>query len=140
MPIEEKTEDLGLKQGIFAGLAVLAIITVGVFTGYFLSQKTGGGKVTMVAPGSQSGGKEIGSTDVKTFKDTAIGVIESGGLDGEGTHKLIREGGPSQTAYLTSSIIDLDQFEGKKVQIWGETFKGQKAGWLMDVGRIKILE
>jgi hypothetical protein len=29
---------------------------------------------------------------------------------------------------------------GKKVQVWGETFKGQKAGWLMDVGRIKALE
>ena len=27
-----------------------------------------------------------------------------------------------------------------EVQIWGETFKGQKAGWLMDVGRIKVIE
>ncbi len=69
-----------------------------------------------------------------------MGTLEKGGIDGEGTHKLIREGGESQTAYLTSSIIDLDPLVGKKVQVWGETFKGQKAGWLMDVGRVKVLE
>jgi len=34
----------------------------------------------------------------------------------------------------------LDQFVGRKIQIWGETYKAQKAGWLMDVGRVKILE
>jgi hypothetical protein len=26
------------------------------------------------------------------------------------------------------------------VKVWGETFKGQKAGWLMDVGRVKVME
>jgi len=66
--------------------------------------------------------------------------LEKNGLDGEGTHRLIREGGPSQTAYVTSSTLDLDQFAGRKVQVWGETFRAQKAGWLMDIGRLKILE
>lgn len=123
---------------IMFGLIVVLILGAGVLTGWILS-----GRVTgplQLAPGAEQKGSEVGSTDVKTFKDTATGVIEKGGLDGEGTHKLIREGGPSQTAFLTSSIIDLDQFAGKKVQVWGETFKGQKAAWLMDVGRIKILE
>jgi hypothetical protein len=127
------------KQGIVLGIVLLLIIGAGIFSGYLLSGRIGGG-ISQMAPGAKLEGKEVGSTDEKTFKDTATGVLEKGGIDGEGTHKLIREGGPSQTAYLTSSIIDLDQFAGKKVQVWGETFSGQKAGWLMDVGRVKILE
>ena len=76
------------------------------------------------------------------FRSTAQGKIEinDNGDIVEGSHKLLRPGGPSQTAYLTSSVLDLNQFKGKCVQVWGETFASQKAGWLMDVGRIKILE
>lgn len=83
---------------------------------------------------------EVGSTDTKTFRDQATGTLESGGLNGEGTHKLIREGGSSQTMYLISSVVDLETFVGKKVQVWGETIRGQKAAWLMDVGRVKLVE
>lgn len=136
----EETEEIkkkNIRQFLLPSLLVVAIIGAGVLTGFFLSKKVAS---PTMAPGTVQEGKEMGSPDIKTFKDTATGVIEKGGLNGEGTHKLIREGGPSQTAYLTSSIIDLDQFVGKKVQVWGETFKGQKAGWLMDVGRVKILE
>ena len=85
-------------------------------------------------------GEEVGSTDTKTFKDEAEGTIEDGGVNGEGTHKLIRTGGASQTAALTSSVIDLDEFVGQKVHIWGESFGSTKAAWLMDVGRIKVIE
>lgn len=136
----EETEEIkkkNIRQLLLPLLLVVGIIGAGVLTGFFLSKKVAS---PTMAPGAVQEGKEVGSTDIKTFKDTAIGVIEKGGLNGEGTHKLIREGGPSQTAYLTSSIIDLDQFLGKKVQVWGETFKGQKAGWFMDIGRVKILE
>lgn len=136
----EETEEIkkkNIRQLLLPLLLVVGIIGAGVLTGFFLSKKVAS---PTMAPGAVQEGKEVGSTDIETFKDTATGVIEKGGLNGEGTHKLIREGGPSQTAYLTSSIIDLDQFIGKKVQVWGETFKGQKAGWLMDVGRVKILE
>ena len=127
------------KKGIILGAVVLVIIGVGIFTGYLLSSRSAGGGVAL-GPGVEQKGSEVGSVDVKTFKDTAEGVLEKGGIDGEGTHKLIREGGPSQTAYLTSSVINLDQFVGKKVQVWGETFAGQKAAWLMDVGRVKKLD
>ena len=136
----EETEEIkkkNIRQLLLPLLLVVGIIGAGVLTGFFLSKKVAS---PTMAPGAVQEGKEVGSTDIETFKDTATGVIEKGGLNGEGTHKLIREGGPSQTAYLTSSIIDLDQFIGKKVQVWGETFKGQKAAWLMDVGRVKILE
>lgn len=122
-------------------LLTILVIGLGVITGYFLSNKLmKEGKTGTVGVISEVvKGKEYGMVDV-SGKDTAMGVVEVGGLNGEGTHKLLREGGPSQTVYLTSSAVDLDLFNGKKVQIWGETFRGQKTGWFMDVLKIKPLE
>lgn len=132
-----------LGKAIVIPLAIL-IVALGTFTGYWF---VGRGQVAVSEGGSgviaESAivkGAEFGFKDASTFKDTAEGVVEAGGVDGEGTHRLIREGGPSQTVYLISSVLDMDQFVGKKVQIWGETNKAQKAAWLMDVGRVKILE
>lgn len=127
----------------FPFLPLVLVIVLGIISGFVLSKISGRGKGLsgggVVAPEQIKPGSEFGSKN-QAFKDTTAGVLEKGGVDGEGTHHLIREGGPSQTAYLTSSVLDLDQFVGKKVQVWGETFQGQKAGWLMDVGRLKILE
>jgi hypothetical protein len=88
--------------------------------------------------GSIQPGDEFGSKD-EAFDSHAVGYIEEGGLDGEGSHKLLRPGGDNQTVYLTSSVTDLDLFVGMEVEVWGETFKGQKAGWFMDVGRVKVV-
>ncbi len=123
-------------------LILAAIILVGLFSGYGLySFKTNGtirlaGKdVEIIKTPSEEGVK-----DASTFRDTATGMVQEndGKITNEGTHVLIR-GDASQNAYLTSSVIDLSKYIGKKVQVWGETFKGQKAGWLMDVGRIKVV-
>lgn len=84
-------------------------------------------------------GQYYGDTG-KTFTDDATGTVVSGGINGEGTHTLQREGGKSQYAALTSSTVDLDLFVGKKVEIQGETNSSTKAGWFLDVGVIKILE
>lgn len=123
-------------------IAAVLIILAGGVTGYLLSRRA-----SPSGPASETAGKksvqtatEIGSTDTKTFSDTATGVLEKGGSNGEGTHKLIRDGGPSQTVYLISSIVDLDEYVGKKMQIFGQTINAQKVGWLMDVGRLKLLE
>jgi len=136
------------KGILIPSLIILAIVAVGTVTGYFLSQKFG--LTSAVTESKQliggaeliQGPKEVGIKDEAAFKDTAQGKIEvnDNGDIPEGSHKLLRPGGPSQTAYLTSSVLDLNQFRGKCVQVWGETFAGQKAGWLMDVGRIKILD
>jgi Rieske Fe-S protein len=78
--------------------------------------------------------------DVKTFRDQAEGVIEKNeGTNqyGQGTHKLARSGGQSQTAYLVSSVVDLDQYLGKNVVVYGETFSSTQVGWLMDVGKVE---
>lgn len=134
-----------VKNTLVPGLVILLVILAGVGTGWYLSETGGGGILPTkieVAPGAkvESGGKEVGLEDTATFRDKAEGVLEKGGIEGEGTHHLVRDGGPSQNVYLTSSVIDLDQFVSKKVEVWGETNKGDKAGWLMDVGKIKILE
>lgn len=84
-------------------------------------------------------GKVYGNVS-KAFKDSATGTIEKGSINGEGTHILVREGGLSQRASLTSSVVDLDLFVGKKVEIKGETNASTKTSWLLDVGTIKIID
>lgn len=84
-------------------------------------------------------GKLYGDTDT-TFKDSATGTIEKGSINGVGTHILNRDGGVSQRASLTSSVVDLDLFVGKKVEVKGQTNSSSKTAWLMDVGSIKVLE
>ncbi len=134
-------------------LTILGVVAVmaGIATGYggfrlrakslgLSNPLTGGEQIDRVADENTiQKGDIFGVQDPKTFKDSAEGYLESGGIDGEGSHKLVRPGGDSQTVYLTSSITDLDKFTGMEVKIWGETFKGQKAGWLMDVGRVEII-
>lgn len=137
--LENKSPGLGFKEVLLPVIIILLIIAAGGLTGRFLANRggflTGGAEVIQ-------GSKEVGIKDEKTFRDTASGKLEANGTAevSEGSHKLLRPGGPSQTAYLTSSVIDLDQFVGKCIQVWGETFAAQKAGWLMDVGRAKILD
>jgi hypothetical protein len=84
-------------------------------------------------------GKSYGNTG-QNFKDSAFGTIKKGGINGVGTHTLLREGGVTQSAALTSSVIDLDLFNDKKVEVKGETNATSKAGWFLDVGVIKIVE
>ena len=37
-------------------------------------------------------------------------------------------------------VLDLQGYVGKKVEVWGETIGAKQAGWLMDVGKIRIIE
>lgn len=121
---------------------VALIVGLGTITGYFLSGSKTGQKLVSEKgiPKIIKTEKTVGSTDVKTFRDKAEGILEKGGIDGEGTHKLVRDPKrPDQNVYMTSSVINLDDYIGKKVRVWGETFAAQKAGWLMDVGKIELL-
>lgn len=139
------TEGVKVHQGQ-KWLMIAVAIVLGVGSGYGLfklapanPQTAGVSKKGELTAGIKVG-DVYGNADEKTFRDSAEGVIERGTESGEGSHSLLRPGGPSKTANLTSSIIDLDQFVGHRVEIWGETFSAQKSGWLMDVGRIKVLE
>lgn len=129
------------SKDVLMVLLAFLVIGAGVLTGWLLSGASKGKNQTPVSlGGAVRNKKEAGISDEKVFKDTAQGVLRQGGVNGEGTHHLEREGGPSQYVYLTSSVIDLDSFVDKNVQVWGETIKAAKAGWLMDVGKVKILD
>ena len=122
-------------------LVLVVLIAAGIGTGYLLSSREAGPAPTARNVGEEevTKGMTVGIADEKTFKDSAEGKVVKGGLDGEGSHHLERPGGDSQSVYLTSSIVDLDKFVGREVQVWGETFSAKKAGWLMDVGKVKVL-
>ncbi len=123
---------------------IVLISILGVVSGYLLFSFTGKKEMFKTSFSDQGSMTEVksvvGSKDTQTFRDSAKGKLEKGSLDGEGTHKLIRSGGESQTVYLTSSVLNLDDFIGKNVRVWGETHAAKKAGWFMDVGRVEILE
>jgi hypothetical protein len=122
---------------------VIALI-VGVASGYVLSGRKGdiGSTLTSGAVDSSkiSKGTIVGSNDTATFKDITSGTLANGGIDGEGQFHLVRPGGDSQNVYLTSSSVDLSKFVNKKIKVWGQTQTAQYAGWLMDVGRVEVLE
>jgi len=140
-----------MKTSKLAMILFLVAILAGIGTGtglFKLSAKSGLGSkfgvstapIAQVAGNNINEGEIFGSPDESTFKDSAEGYLELGGVNGEGSHHLLRAGGPTQTVYLTSSMTDLDKFQGMEVKLWGETFKAQNAGWLMDVGRVQVVK
>lgn len=142
-PIMKKLPMKNTKGTVVTVLISLFVVLAGIGTGWFIS----GRSLAQTAEGpsaeiSGAGGDkmEAGITDEETFKDSAEGLLLEGGIDGEGTHHLDRDLGPEKHVYLTSTVIDLESFVDKKVTVWGETVTAQKAGWLMDVGKIKVIE
>lgn len=122
---------------------IVLVGILGVGSGFLIAKGTT--KMTSEQSGTVgkaqvSKGESFGSNDTKTFKDTAEGVLKEGGIDGEGQFHLERPGGKSQYVYLTSSAVDLSLVVGRKIKVWGQTFAAEKAGWLMDVGKIEVLE
>lgn len=137
------------KGAIKSALIIVLIIVAGIGSGWGITYAAKGSTATgglnlktsdQVAQSGVKAGDIVGVQDEKTFKDKTEGVLVEGGADGEGSHHLLRPGGPDQNVYLTSSTVDLSLFVGNKVEVMGETFAAQRAGWLMDVGRVKVLE
>lgn len=139
--------DQSSNSPFFSLKLIIILIIVGILgvgSGYLLVNKGANlnpsGTGQKGAGSSVSKGTVIGSDDLKTFKDQVEGVLQNGGIDGEGQYHLVRPGGDSQNVYLTSSVVDLSKFTKRKIKVWGETQKAKKAGWLMDVGRVEVLE
>lgn len=123
---------------------LIVVILLGVGTGYGIYAKKTAGTIYLAGKDVEvvKTATEEGVKDASAFKDNAMGMLEAnnGKFTDEGTHVLHQKPGDvSQDVYLTSSVVDMSKYAGKKVQVWGETFQGEKAGWLMDVGRIKAL-
>ncbi|KKU25622.1 MAG: hypothetical protein UX37_C0017G0014 [Microgenomates group bacterium GW2011_GWA2_46_16] len=144
IPMEPKQKNKLLLPLILIG------ILAGLATGFFVAQKrlTPSGTTNTMTGTPQAltsatnvkVGDIFGSADEKTFRDQAEGILASGGIEGEGSHHIERGENKSQWVYVTSSVVDLDLLVGDRVGVWGETNQGKKAGWLMDVGRLKVLE
>ncbi|MCR4305940.1 MAG: hypothetical protein NUV73_02550 [Candidatus Daviesbacteria bacterium] len=119
---------------------VIAALVLGTLTGYVLSTKNSGSQVSSLVAGKPKSAQQ----DTRTFRDFAEGTIKlkaqpKGSEEyTEGTHLLVREG--AVPVALTSSVVDLSEYEGKKVKVLGETQKALKEGWLMDVGRVEEIE
>lgn len=141
---EEKSSQITKITKHFSSMsparAILVVVgtsvLLGVITGYILSSKGG----SAVTPLGTIGAPTAPQQDTKTFRDFAEGVIKakpqpSEGEYTEGTHTLQREG--AVPVALTSSVVDLSKYEGKKVKVYGETQKALKEGWLMDVGKVE---
>ncbi|KKQ97440.1 MAG: hypothetical protein UT24_C0008G0050 [Candidatus Woesebacteria bacterium GW2011_GWB1_39_12] len=136
------------KKMVSLVLASFLVVLAGVGSGWFLSgrglsAKLGTKKVETGTPkGVVTNENEAGITDESVFteKQSPEGILVEGGIKGEGTHHLDRGLGEDKYVYLTSTVIDLQSFVGKKVKVWGETLSALQAGWLMDVGKIKVIE
>jgi len=132
----ETEEVKGVTYVSFFTMIAIAVV-IGAVLGFGFSRfnkKTTNSVDSKVKNTAQS----AGIVDKKTFKDSVEGILREGGIDGEGNFHIERPGGVSQNVYLTSSTVDLSIYIGKKVKVWGQTFSGQKAGWLMDVGLVEI--
>ena len=148
-PVEEPLiHDFAKSSKLYFSNKVVGVFVVvfvlGLVSGYLLTTiRVGSSSVNPISAitntSSVAKGTIEGSSDTKTFSDTAEGTLKSGGIDGEGAYHLERPGGESQNVYLTSSIVDLSKYVNAKVKVWGQTQKAQVAGWLMDVGRIQVL-
>lgn len=139
-PLRKAPSKINLSKAL-PFLIIIIIVGAGIFSGLVLSSRN--------KSAAQSAIKEEDLTPQakesfnQTFRDEAEGTIEKNDeLDkyAQGTHKLIRPGGEDQTAFLTSSVLDLDEFVGKKVKVFGETFGSSQVGWLMDVGKVEVIE
>src|SRR3990172_1129159 len=134
-----KRENLGKFLPI---IIVVVVVAAGIFSGLVFSSRNKNAKSQAKAAidEEQLTGEQKQSF-AQTFRDEAEGTIEKNDkLDkyAQGTHKLIRPGGEDQTAYLTSTVLDLDEYVGKNVKVFGETFGSSQVGWLMDVGKVEV--
>lgn len=141
-----QNQDLMSKKTKKAFLIICSVaILAGIMTGFGAFKLKNKGVAQTQVQNITADSNKIKNGDVfgvqnkDTFLDNATGYVEKGGVEGEGSHKLLREGGASQTVALTSSVVDLDKLAGMEVKLYGETNKAEKAGWFMDVGRVEVV-
>lgn len=122
-------------------LVGIVVVIAGLGTGYGLSGASA--KSTNSPATAQVAEKTVdseGRVDESVLSGPEQGVLREGGIDGEGTHYLDRGLGAEKYIYLLSTVLDLNSFVDKKVEVQGQTLGADKAGWLMDVVRVKVIE
>lgn len=126
---------------LFVGI-ILASVVLGLTSGYILAKSGKSSQGSITSPSVSNQTPKTAAQDNRTFRDFAQGTLVKRPAPKnpdeyvEGTHMLIRDG--AVPVALTSSVVDLSQYEGKKVKVFGETQKAIKEGWLMDVGKVEV--
>lgn len=139
-PVAKKFKFSDPQTKIFLSVLFVALIA-GIGTGYVLATSNSPTSSKIGSQISLNGPPKAADQDTKTFRDFAEGTIQKkpdpkpGDDYGEGTHLLVRTN--AVPVALTSSVVDLSLYEGKKVKVYGETQKAIKEGWLMDVGKVE---
>lgn len=123
---------------------VVVIVLAGIYSGLVISSIS---KSKSLSQSLVSEEEELPEEKKQEYqmvtRDQAEGTLEKNDKfeeTAQGQWKLIRPGGESQTAYLTSSYLDLDEYVGKKVKVFGETLGSDKVGWLMDVAKVEVTD
>jgi len=142
LPQNSIASKLSNLKGSLPILIIVVALIAGVLTGHSLATK-GGGAAILANPGNLTqAAPKAAAQDNTTFKDFAEGTLQKKPAPtseddySEGTDILVRPN--AQPVTLTSSVLDLSQYEGKKVKVYGETQKALEAGWLMDVGKVEV--
>ncbi len=138
-PMSETKVTVNLPMVVIAAVIVIA----GGFTGYVLAKSSGGrGGLSLTSTGGNQAANvsKVVGNKCEQQGEVPEGLLKAGGIDGEGTHHLERDGGPARNVYLTSSVVPLDDYVDKKVRVCGETMAAQEAGWFMDVIKLEVIE
>jgi len=139
-PIAQEVQKMNFKKSFPLVLGSFGVVVAGVLAGWLITGKMGLTSSKPTSSGIKVTANEAGILSGNFKGDMAEGILVDGGINGEGAYHLERDGGPVKNVYLTSSVIDLSGFVGKKVEVWGETLAAKKAGWLMDVVKVKVVE
>ncbi|MBI4037653.1 hypothetical protein HY382_01240 [Candidatus Curtissbacteria bacterium] len=126
----------------FPALIIVFVVLLGAATGLVVSSRSKSEKVSQVTLEEENLTPEKKEEFQVVTRDQAEGTLEKNDKfeeTAQGQWKLIRPGGENQTAYLTSSFIDLDEYVGEKVRVFGETLGSSKVGWLLDVAKVETL-
>lgn len=138
-PLTHRLSNLGSDLKIYV-LVLAAAVLAGVGTGYYLALSKAPNSTKSVASlNSATTQAQQNSVSLRDFADGVIAKKPSpkpNGEYGEGAYLLIRQSGTPVA--LTSSVVDLSQYEGKKVRVFGETQRALKEGWLIDVGKVEV--
>lgn len=126
-------------------IVLLLALVLGAGSGIYLASTAPKGSGSSGIDTSAPTNAKSADQDSATFKDFAEGTLKKrpdpkeGEEYQEGTHLLARDDHPIPVA-LTSSVVDLSEYEGKRVKVYGKTEKAIKEAWLMDVGRVEVIQ
>ena len=114
-----------LSVPVVVGICIFAVV-LGSVGGFLMVKKPTPATVSSPKGTAVQTDKAAGVIDKKTFKDSIIGMLKEGGMEGEGNFHLERPGGVSQNVYLTSTTVDLSKYIGKKLRYGVKHFKDKK--------------